>query len=200
MQIPGTPRAKRYFVAVGDRRPAGVALPKATPRTATDTPPRSALIPRCHSSSRSRSRSSPPDRIFARLGEPDTCAAATNSASGSCPDARGSRRGGCGRMPPRMSGGEAAESSGARHRHAGIMRRLEGSDSSRTPVSEGRGRHPQTGWACQVPGRSAAPVFVVSASLPPWKEICGVVMLLSTGTSSTSPSRLKGPSWISAAP
>ena len=99
MQIPAVSRAKRSFFVGGLRR-AGAALPRATPRTATDTPRRSALIPRSHSSSRSRSPSSPPDRRFASPGGPDACAAATNSASDSFPDARGSRCGACVLRPP----------------------------------------------------------------------------------------------------
>ena len=98
MQIAATARANLYFFAVEDLRAAGAALPKATPQTATDRPPRSALIPRSHSLSRPRSRSPPSDRPFAALGGRDASAAATSNASDSCPDARGSRREGCGPM------------------------------------------------------------------------------------------------------
>ena len=101
MQIAATATANRYFFAVGGRRVAAAALPRATLRTATDTPPRSALIPRSRSLSQSRSRSPPPGRPFAAFGGRDASGAATNTASDSCPDVPGSRRGGCGWMPPR---------------------------------------------------------------------------------------------------
>jgi len=101
MQIPEAARANRYFCVFGGLRVAAAALPRAIPRTATDTPLRTAPIPKSHSSSRSRSRSQPPDRLPARLGAPGASGAATNIASGSRPDTPGSRRGECGPMRPR---------------------------------------------------------------------------------------------------
>src|SRR6266404_6574939 len=61
--------------------------------SAPGKPPRSALIPKSHNCWRSRSRWSSLDRPAAALDGRDAFAAATNSASGSCPDAPGSRRG-----------------------------------------------------------------------------------------------------------
>src|ERR1700730_13938349 len=107
MRIREAAKANRYFFSVGGRRAAAAALPRALPRTANDTLQKSAPTPRSHSSWRPRSLSSPSDRLLAGLGGPDAFAAATNTASGSCPDAPGSRRGGCGptllwprRVPP----------------------------------------------------------------------------------------------------
>src|SRR5277367_2225619 len=101
----GNCQGEAGFFSVGGRRAAGSAMPRAIPRTATDTPPRSAPTPRSHSSLQSRSRSPSLDRPFVALGGLDASAAATNTGSDSCPDAPGSRCGGCAptlRLPRRL--------------------------------------------------------------------------------------------------